>query len=207
MRYGGNPDNIWKRETSLNACLQDRINSFGSLETYLKFMRRYVMNAGIFPYGRALDAGCDEALVSIELASTGLIQYLTLLDKFPQILEKNRKYIADKHTELSGRVSFIVKDLCKECIDEKYNLVLALTIIRASELKSGSKKVENIFNFVDNKGTIIMSVPLKADGNEFSDYKKLIIREGIEKLMNSYDIQFLETAMSKEELWVTGKKD
>jgi len=207
MIYGGNPDNIWKRESALDRCLKSRIKSFGSLDSYFTFMRRYVTCAGGHPYENALDVGCGKAVVSTYLASLGIIQNLTLLDKFQEILEKNRMYIATKCPGLNGRVYFVKKDVCKEPIDRKYDLVLASTVTRASELRRGNNKVENVFNAVDRNGRVIISVCLKAEGETFSDFRKQTIRKGIELLMDVYEIQFVGAAMGNEEIWVTGKRE
>ena len=198
-------DNIWNKESKLSTCLKRRAECFGSLETYLRFMRRLVVGSGNFPYGNCLDSGCGDAYLSINLTRLGLIQNLTLLDKFPRNLKINEKYI-EQTPELKERIEFVEQDLYEEPIQNTYDLILALTVIRTSELRPSNKKVKNIFNAVDYDGRIIVSVALEADGKEFSDYKKQTVRKCIETLMEKNEIQPIEGILKDQEVWVTGRK-
>jgi len=206
MPVNGNYDNMWVKPRKLETCLSDRIKYFGSLKDYNDFLSDIISYCGE-PVETAIDMGSGVAIPTISLVDQSMINCLDLLDKHELNLNINRDIVNDNYPHLKDRIDFVQADLYDELFCEKqYDLVLALTVATKSELKSDSKKIENICSSVKPGGYLLMSVPLQANGNFFDLNMKIITFELIRNVMKCYDIDWYKSCHNDIEVWCLGQR-
>ncbi|MEA2004046.1 MAG: hypothetical protein U9O53_03735 [archaeon] len=206
MSVSGNYDNMWVKPRKLQVCLSDRMKYFGSLEGYIDFLNDFVSYCGE-SIETAIDMGSGVAIPTISLVDQGVISSLDLLDKHAANLEVNRGIINDNYPHLKDKIGFIAADLYDDFFCEKqYDLVLALTVAAKSELKPNSRKIENVCSSVKPGGYLLMSVPLKANGNIFDLNTKITTFDLINNLMEHYDIDWYKSCHNDIEIWCLGQK-
>lgn len=205
IEYGGNIDNMWQKEKKLDTCLNNRIKYFGSLAGYTAFLKQLVYFCGD-PVYEAADIGCGVAVPSINLVDEGIIKHLTLVDKFKKNIRKNQEIIESSYPHLKDRIDFMQQDLYAEPLQEEYDIVLALTVARRNELKKENIKIRNICNAVKEEGYLILSVPLKANGEPFNRYIKCKMHDEVDFIMKHNGIKWLKSCQNEIEIWSVGHK-
>ncbi|MEA3230012.1 MAG: hypothetical protein U9P44_03780 [archaeon] len=204
-RFCGNLDNMWSKPKKLETCLTARMDFFGSLRDYTDFLKDMIDFCGN-SVKTAVDFGCGVAIPTISLVDEGLIGYVDLLDKFWSNLRRNNSIIEDNYPHLEDKINFIQQDLYGDILQYDYDLVLALTVARRSELSTENLKVRNICNAVKPGGYLIMSIPLRTNGDVFTGYTKNIVFDSVVAVFDYYDIEWFKSCRNDIEMWCLGQK-
>jgi tRNA A58 N-methylase Trm61 len=182
-----------------------RLKHFGTVDLYSHFVNTLAGMAG-GPFENVLDAGCGEAFASISLASTGMAKNVTLLDRVEKTIRENENKLMEYYPGIYDRFRFEVKDLNSSPVDGKYDLVMAMTLFRPYDLRPGHKKTEHVFDAVSAGGSILVTLPLVANGIGFESHKNDRIRGCIEERLYEAGISPDISMIYADELWTIGKR-